>query len=316
VILVIGDGMGVAHFTAARLLRGADYRIGTMPVAGLVSTHALNSIAPDSASSASAYATGAKINYRALSVDPSGRPLETALEIAERTGRATGLVTTANFYDATPAAFAAHVSSRYESDVIISQMLQSGVEIIVGGGAAKFTDDAVATAKGFTVARTGPALFSTDAPHILGVFTTQKNEMEFPDAPLLQIAPWAIDRLSRDPDGFFLLLEHEGTDGASHANATEDFMTAVKALDAMAGIALDFAASNPDTLVIVTGDHETGGLQILPENKQELELRWGGKGHTAEMLPIFARGPGAERFSGAMDNDEVGRRLKQLLSKN
>ena len=316
VILVIGDGMGVAHFTAARILRGADYRIGTMPVAGLVYTQVLNSVGPDSASTASAYATGSKVNYRAISVDPAGKPLETVLEIAEKTGRSTGLVTTANFYDATPAAFAAHNASRYEIKSLIPQMLASGAEVIVGGGAAKFEEEAEAKAEGFTVIRDAAALLASRDKKILGVFPTQERELAIPGLEPAAVAQWAIDRLSADRDGFFLLLEHEGTDGASHANATDDFIVAVKELDAMAGIALDYAAKHPDTLVIVTGDHETGSLQIQPENNPTLRLLWGTKGHTGEMIPIFAIGPGSERFEGALDNDEVGRRLKTLVSRN
>lgn len=315
VILIIGDGMGPSHFVATRLLRGADYRIGGMPVTGVVSTHALNSTVPDSASTASAYATGVKVNYGAISMDPGGKQLETALEVAEKTGRATGLVTTTDFWDATPAAFAAHAASRRESDSIIGQMLGSGAEIIVGGGRAKF-DDARGTAAGYTVAHSSADLIAARGDCILGVFETQTNEIDFPDAPLPVLAAWAIERLARDPDGFFLLLENEGTDGSSHNNATDDFIASAKSVDVTAGVALDFAARNPDTLVIVTGDHETGGLQIPPQNSQAVELRWGGKGHTAEDLPIFAQGPGAERFLSFMTNDEVGRRLKALLARN
>ena len=316
VILVIGDGMGVAHFTAARILRGADYRIGKMPVAGLVYTQVLNSIGPDSASTASAYATGSKVNYRAVSVDPDGKPLETVLEIAEKTGRSTGLVTTANFFDATPAAFAAHNPSRYETKAITSQMLASGAEIIVGGGAAKFDQESEAAAEGYAVIRSAETLLASGAKKILGVFPTQEREAAIPGLDPAVVAKWAIDRLAADPDGFFLLLEHEGTDGASHANHTEDFIVAVKQFDVMAGVALDFAASHPDTLVLVTGDHETGSLQIQPENDRNLRLIWGTKGHTGEMLPIFAVGPGSQQFEGALDNDEIGRRLKALVSRN
>ena len=316
VILVIGDGCGVAHFTAARILRGAEYRIGRMPVAGLVYTQVLNSIGPDSASTASAYATGSKVNYRAVSVDPAGKPLETVLEIAEKTGRSTGLVTTAPFFDATPAAFAAHNASRDEFHSIILQMLASGVEVIVGGGAAEFKQETEAKAEGYAVIRDAAALLGSKANKVLGVFPTQERAMAIPGLVPAALAQWAIERVSADRDGFFLLLEHEGTDGASHANATEDFITAVKELDAMAGVALDYAARNPDTLVIVTGDHETGGLQVQAENRTNLRLLWGTKGHTGEMIPIFAVGPGAERFQGALDNDEVGRRLKALVSRN
>lgn len=316
VILLIGDGMGAAHFTAARILRGADYRIGTMPVAGLVYTQILDSIGPDSASTASAYATGSDVKYRSISVDPDGKPIETVLELAEKTGRSTGLVTTATFFDATPAAFAAHNPSRYEIKAITSQMLASGAEIIVGGGAAKFEQEAEATAAGYTVIRSADALLASHAKKVLGVFPSQEREAAIPGLEPLVVATWAMERLATNPKGFFLLLEHEGTDGASHQNHTEDFIVAVKQYDAMVGAALDFAAKHPDTLVIATGDHETGALQILSENDTTLRLAWGTKGHTGAMVPLFAVGPGSQQFQGALDNDEVGRRLKALVSRN
>src|SRR5690606_5415362 len=134
IVLVVGDGMGSAHFTLARLLRGADYRIGTMPEVGLVATHAVDTLVTDSAAAATAFATGVKTVKGAIGTDPSGAPVETVLEAAEARGLATGLVTTTVFVDATPAAFAAHAQSRAELGVIAQHMLSRGIEVIAGTG--------------------------------------------------------------------------------------------------------------------------------------------------------------------------------------
>jgi alkaline phosphatase len=322
VILVIGDGMGSAQFTAARLLRGQAFQTGRAPVTGWVTTQSANAFVPDSASAATALATGVRTNNKMVGVDPAGKRLTSALEVAEESGRSTGLVTTADFFDATPAAFAAHEKSRYESESIARQMLQSGAEIIAGGGAEEFgtekirpTVESLADDYGYTLLRKGDQLAAASGERLLVVHETQPRELDWPDAPLSALARWAIGRLSRDGDGFFLLLENEGTDGSAHGNDTAAFERAVRSVDETAGVALDYADRHPDVLVIITGDHETGGLYVMPEDPPNLplELRWAQKGHTGEAIPIFAKGPGAERFMGMLDNDEVGRRLIELL---
>lgn len=322
IILLIADGAGSAHFTVGRLMRGPAFQIGRLTSTGLVAASPLeDSIVTDSAAAATAYATGVRTKYRYVGVDGAGTPHMTALELAEKKGKSTGLVTTANFWDATPAAFAAHTPSRYATDVIIGQMLASGAEVIIGGGAARFgvegraSADAVANVAGYSLGRTAAELTAARGERILGVFPTDPEEVDFPGAPLPLLARFAIDRLSTDPDGFFLMVEHEGTDGASHKNMTDKFIASMVSFDETVGVALDYAESRPEVLIIVTSDHETGGLRIHPEKGMEMQLAWGTKGHTGEAVPIFAKGPGAELFSGFLDAHEVGRRIHKLLGR-
>jgi alkaline phosphatase len=324
VILIIGDGMGPAHFTATRHLRGREFRTGELPVTGWVATSSANSIVTDSAAAATAYATGVKTNNRVVGLDAAGKKVTTALEIAETTGRATGLVTTADFFDATPAAFAAHEASRYSYESLARQMLQSGAEIVAGGGAQRFgtnafpttTLESLAAEYGYTLVRSGAALTSAQDDRVLVCFPTERYEVDSPEASLPVLARWAIERLSRDGDGFFLMIESEGTDGTSHNNATDDLIRSVRSVDEVVGIALDFAAKHPDTLILVTGDHDTGGLQIQREKPDApLELVWSTGGHTGEAVPIFAKGPGAERFTGLLENSDVGKRIQELLAR-
>jgi alkaline phosphatase len=320
IILLIADGAGAAHFTVGRIKRGADFQIGRLATTGLVSTSPLvDSIVTDSAAAATAYASGVRTRYTALGVDEAGKRQTTALELAEEKGKSTGLVTTANFWDATVAAFAAHTATRYETDEIIRQMLASGAEIVAGGGVARFgvegraTLEEVSEAAGYSLARSAAELSTVTGERILAVFPTQPQEVDFNEVRLPALTRWAIDRLSPDPEGFFLVIEHEGTDGASHANMTDKFVTSMLAFDEAVGVALELAAARNDTLIIVTGDHETGGLQIHAEKGKELELRWATKSHTGEAVPIFALGPGAERFGDFMDGEDVGRRIQELL---
>lgn len=321
IILIVGDGMGAAHFTAARILRGSEFQSGRMPVTGLVATRSANSVVTDSAAAATAFSTGVKTNDTMVGVDPTGHPQKTVLELAEGRGMATGLVTTTGFWDATPAAFASHVRTRREGVSIVGQMLRSGADLIASSGVETFGVEGfppledLARDHGFTLIRTADELDTTRPTPVLAVFRSSPNDLDSPDVRLPDLAAWAIKRLSKDPDGFFLLLEHEGTDTTSHNNLTDGFETAVRSLDETVGVALDFADRQGDVLVIVTGDHETGGLQILGQAGEPLQLKWTTGGHTGEAVSIFAKGPGSEAFSGFIDNTDVGKKLLALVGK-
>ncbi|HEY0373122.1 MAG TPA: alkaline phosphatase [Thermoanaerobaculia bacterium] len=321
IILLIADGSGLGHFTLARNLRGEAYNIGRMPVIGVFTTQCADRAVTDSAAAATTFATGAKTNYEMLSVDPKTlAPLETVLEIAEKQGKKTGLVTTAAFFDATPAAFAAHAKHRHDKGVDL-QMLRSGTDVIVG----TLLDDpgeeqspelvAVAKENGYTVVDTRQELDA--APHgkkVLAIFPWQERNLDQPDAPLPVLAKWAIDHLDGDPDGFFLMIEQEGTDSSSHQNQIPDLRKALVSFDEAVGVALDYAAKHGDTLVIATADHETGGLRVTETAMlRKLRVEWSTTEHTGTMLPLFAYGPGSIFFGGIQDNTDVGKKLKAAV---
>ncbi|MFZ2490346.1 MAG: alkaline phosphatase [Thermoanaerobaculia bacterium] len=318
VILIVGDGVGVAHVTAAKLLRGSEFQVGRMPVAGLMTTHSASSLVTDSAAAATAMATGVKAVNRTVGVDANGTPVRNVVEAAEAAGRATGTVTTGAFWDATPASFVAHHKSRYDVLPIVQAFLGSGIDLIAGGGAEWFGVEGrpelagVVASSNVTLVTTRDALVTAKGDRVLAVFPMAKNEMDAAEAPLPVLASWAIERLSRDPDGFFLLLEHEGTDGTGHNNLTDEFKKAMVSLDETVGVALEFARTRGNVLVIVTGDHETGGLTLDVKNEQ-LVFVWSNKGHTAAFVPVFAFGPGSERFEGLIDNTDLGKALLELV---
>ncbi len=320
VIFLVGDGMGTAHFTILRVSGKGESRIGGMPVVGLVTTQSADDVVTDSGAAATAYATGFKTNNESLSVDATGTSHETVLEVAERAGKATGLVTTSYFWDATPAAFASHVKSRTQSLDIVNQMLHSGVEVIAGTGVERFGKqqwpaiDQLAKDAGFTLVREAAELNAASGPHVIAVFPSQPRDVDFPQAPLPQLARWALQRLQGDPDGFFLLIEEEGTDSSSHENNRPDLQASVASLDAAAGVALDFAAKRGDTLVVVTGDHETGALRISDTKKGRLRLEFSTIDHTGSAVPIFAYGPGSAAFAGFLDNTDVGKKLLSFVA--
>jgi len=321
VILLIADGTGPAHYTAAKHVRGADFRIGTMTEIGLVTTPCADRNVTDSAAAATALASGVKTNYEMLGQDPAGNPLTTVLDHAEKRGKATGLVTTADFWDATPAAFAAHSSHRYNAGVA-EQMLRKDIEVIAGTGLQKFGKDklppfdAFVKDSGYTVITTRAQLDAAKGSRLLAVFPGQERDLDVPEAPLPVLAKWAIDGLDDDPDGFFLMIEHEGTDSSSHQNNAVDVRKALISFDEAVGVALDFASKRTDTLVLVTSDHETGGMRIAELKSGRFRLEWSTADHTGTMVPIFAYGPGAEAFGVVQDNTDVGKKLIAAVGRN
>lgn len=317
VILFIGDGMGPAHVTWLHHLRGAGSHLATMRLAALVDTAAADRAVTDSAAAASAYATGMKTHYRALSVAPDGTPRRTVLEAAEAVGMATGLVTTAAFFDATPAAFAAHWPIRYERAKVIPQMLGSGVDVIAGGGLDAFGRDGLpaletlAADAGFALITSKEALATVRAARSLVVFARQERDVDHPDFPLAALTRFALERLGDDPDGFFLLVEHEGIDSASHQNHRDDTARSLRSFDDAIGVALEFARARADTLVLVTGDHETGGLRLT--GNETLRPEWSTVDHTGAGVPLFVHGPGVGSLPAVVANDAVGRLLLELV---
>jgi len=253
------------------------FRSGSL---GLVSTQPSNAYVVDSAAAGSAMSTGHKVNNAAVAVTPDGKPVPTAMEVAKATGKRIGLVTTATVYDATPAAFSLHAISRRDSQGLVDQYLELAPDVLMGGGADFFLPagtpggkrkdgkDIIAAfrAKGYQVARNPAELNAATGARLLGLFAEEDMDFELDRDPArepttAEMATAALRVLSRDsPNGFILLVENENVDTAGHANDAASLMHALWAFDDAVGVALEFQRRNPDTLVIITGDHETGGF--------------------------------------------------------
>ncbi len=333
-VLLIGDGMGLAHVTTARLaLAGPDGTLAMdgMPVTGLVRTSPTDAVVTDSAAAATALATGTRTRNGRIGSDPDGRPLTTLLEAAAGAGRATGLVVTSTITHATPASFAAHAEDRADEGSIAVQLVGSGVDVLVGGGRAWFqpgstpgsrrTDDrdllAAAAAAGYTVVATEAELAAATGPRILGLLAPEGIRTGAADAPALPSLTRAVlDRLAAAPRGFVLMVEGSQIDWAGHANDLPALVDRMREFDATVAVALAFARERGDTLVVVTADHETGGLAVTggaPPAVAPAPAAWSTHSHTAQDVPLYAEGPGAARFTGSVDNAEVGRRLAGAL---
>ncbi|MEJ2216767.1 MAG: alkaline phosphatase [Gemmatimonadota bacterium] len=326
VILMIGDGTGVAYWSAARLAR-KDLAVADFPVMGLVDTQSSDARVTDSAAGATAFASGVRTYNGAIGVSPDTTPMETVLEMARDQGKATGLVATSRINHATPAAFAAHVRSRQMYDRIARQMAGAGVTVMVGGGSGYFDGTARADSQNllatlgqqYTVVM-NPTDFLALDPDTVQMLLGLLVPKDMPAATGRTITLGDMTRttlavLDHDPDGFFVMVEGSEIDWMGHDNAPlEDVVAEVLDFDGAIREARRYQASHRNTLIVVLADHETGGLALHDDDTGAFGAHYTTTGHTEEMIPLFAAGPGAQRFAGIHDNDEVGRILMDLTT--
>ena len=328
VILMIGDGMGPAQVTLARLSCGSSLNMDSMKYGGLVKTQSADSTITDSAAAGTALATGFKTNNGMISTLPDGTEVQTILEAARKIGKATGLITTVSITDATPAVFGSHIASRKGQADIAPQLIEHKIDVILGGGKvywipksqdqSKREDerDIIAEAKsaGYSFVDTREGLLSANG-RVLGLFQLGGLTTESPEPTLAEMADKAIQTLSSDRDGFFLMVEGGQIDYRCHDNDAPGAIKQTLDFDAAIGKVLDFARSKGNTLVIVTADHETGGMTIIYPEKDSAEkfkVVFTTKGHSACNVPILADGPGADSFTGVLDNTDVPKRIAEV----
>ncbi|WP_050182603.1 alkaline phosphatase [Domibacillus robiginosus] len=362
VIFINGDGMGAAQREAIRLATVGKYgqlAMDDMPHVGMVNTSSANALVTDSAAAGTAFATGVKTNNGTIGVDTNGKPVKSSLEVAKDAGKATGLVTTAQVTDATPAAFGAHVVNRNaQSDIAKQYIENSKIDVILGGGedywfpagnpgshpdnptedtseASKGTNgNLVEQAKnsGYTYVTNVEEMKSAKGEKLLGLFANEEmfqqkpegqGDLYNPPVSLADMTQKAIDTLSEDKNGFFLVVEEEAIDEMPHNNNGELTLKAGKELDNAVAVAKEYAKKHPDTLVIVAGDHETGGLTIedagnkdesgdaiskedgpfnIANSNEQFVMDWTTTNHTSTPTPLTAMGPGAELLAGVYEN--------------
>ncbi len=335
VILMVGDGMGLAQVSALMLANeGTPLNMERASVGGFVKTASANNRVTDSAAAATALATGQKTNNGYLGVGPDGTPLETILEKAERAGLPTGLVATTHVMHATPGAFYSHTPNRNDYQGIALSLLDAGIDVAIGAGINYLTDRADGRdlaeelrKQGYVVVDSLAGLHGVTSGQAMALY----NENDIPKylrdgrdpMMLAKGASKALEILSantpRGAGGFFMMVEGSWIDSAGHANDSEMLLGEMVDFDNAVGACFDYADAHPGTLVIVLADHETGGLTIpsgrenflLPDSG--IEFRWSTGGHTATMIPMVAYGAHADLFGGMMDNTDVNRLMVELL---
>ncbi len=295
VILLIVDGCSSEQYTLARWFKGSPLAIDEIRC-GAVKTYIADSVIADSAPAATALATGHFTNDKLIGVAPSAktvtvpppsadeqlRPLATLLEAARLQGKATGIVATSRVTHATPAAFMAHVTSRKSEEEIMEQAVHQGVNVVLGGGrdfalpksaggARRDGEDLIALLRqrGYQVATDREQLQKAGGEKVFGLFALGPMAPEIdrprraPSEPTLaEMTRKAIELLSADKDGFFLMVEGSQVDWACHANDPAHLLSDLLAYDEAVAVALEFARRDGQTLVIALSDHNTGGMSI------------------------------------------------------
>ena len=323
VIYLIGDGMGLNQLYAGMTANGGTLNIERCTHTGLAKTYSANSYITDSAAGGTALATGNKTNNGMIGMNADSVAVKSVLSLAEEAGLATGVVATVRITHATPAAFYAHQISRNMYEEIAAEMLTSGVDFFVGGGRKNFEvrkdslnySDSLRNADYNIVY----SIDSVQAPVLLP-FGALCADSDMPKASergdfLPRAVDLAIKSLDARADGFFLMVEGSQIDYQGHGNNTEGVVDEVLDFDRAIKVALDFAERDGETLVVITADHETGGMTILNGSYADSTVvaQFNTGGHTGTMVPIYSFGPCADQFTGIMENIEIPLRIKSIL---
>jgi len=310
VILMIGDGMGINHIIAGETYYERDFYMRKDPDAsGFVTTQSLDSDVTDSAAAATAMACGKKTKNNYVGKDENGVDMQNIMEKAIRKGKKTGIVVTCNLDDATPGAFSAHVDDRHFFDVISQCQIRSGIDLFMGlQGHVIFTEYEMMDA-GYTHIKEAQNL-SKEYDKIWAVMPSIRPEETADEnsSQLKDLAAFALEFLENE-NGFMLMIEGSNIDKKSHDKRLPEMLYELNAFDLAVKTVLDWAEGREDTLVIVTADHETGGLMLLSglsKNTLNLTAKFSTSGHTSTDVPYFIFGINEKNKPQAIiDNTDI-----------
>ncbi|MDP3352373.1 MAG: alkaline phosphatase [Flavobacteriaceae bacterium] len=324
VILMIGDGMGTTQIYAGMTANKGNLFLNNFLHSGFVQTYSSEDYVTDSAAGATSMACGIKTYNAAIGVDINKKPVKTILEKSVEKNLGTGLVSTSAITHATPASFIAHQPHRNMYEEIAADFLKTNIDVFIGGGYDHFTKrkDGRNLAielekKGYKVLKDINQIKNFKSGKLAGLTAPEHNERVTIRKDMLQTSTQtALNLLSQNKKGFFLMVEGSQIDWGGHANDLTYIVEEMLDFDKAIGVVLEFASKNKNTLVIVTSDHETGGLTLnkgnISEGSMKAEFTTGG--HTGVMVPIFAFGPGAENFTGIIDNTDIPKKIEKLLN--
>ncbi|NOR87566.1 MAG: alkaline phosphatase [Bacteroidales bacterium] len=323
IILLIGDGMGVSHVFAAISANNDQLYMEYAPYMGLQKTKCLDKYSTDSAAAGTAMAAGEKTNYKAIGVDGQGQPIKSIVEYAAEAGKATGLVAASKITHATPAAFIAHVPNRKQYEEIAEFFISDQLDVFIGGGLDDFNKrederSLIPDLKdaGFQVATSMEELMEIKSGKIAGLLSSGHIDRYPARGEFLpESTNKAIEILSQNENGFFLMVEGSQIDWGGHDNDVGYVIEEMLDFDRTVGEALKFAEKDGHTLVIITSDHETGGMSVhnAKPAEGEVEGRFTTGSHSSVMVPVFAYGPGAEAFIGIYENTEVFHKMMSAV---
>lgn len=325
VILMIGDGMSLMHVYTAWAANRGKLWLENAQATGLSKTWAVKKLVTDSGSGGTSLATGVKTVYHAVGVDPEGKPLTSLVDVAKELGKDAGMAVTCRLWDATPCDFCCHNIDRDKEEELVGDYPTSGVDFVFGGGAQKFTNRKDGRdifkelqKKGYHVSRTLDDFFAYDKNSRIFAVPYDKDT-PLPDERgdlLARASMKGISLMNQNKNGFFMMIEGSQLDDYGHFNQLDMLMKETLDFDKTIGEVMKWAAKDGETLVVVTADHETGGLTLVNGNKDEgrVECSFSTKDHSGAMVPVYAFGPGAENFTGIFENTDVFKKIKKLMT--
>ena len=320
VILLIADGMGTSQISAANTVN-KGLTILNMKHTGLQRNQAQDAYVADAASAASAIATGKRNHTRHISMSETGEPYPSLTDAFHKNGFSCGIVTLGSVAGATPAAFYAHAKERTNTDEITRQLLDGKLTLLAGSGmsAFRFRNDDVdllnelRTKAGYTVTTSMEDIGATKGK-VICIDEQMGRAVSLETLPLLAaMTRQAIQKLSDESNkGFFLMVEGFKFD-LGHTNSLSATVLELLSFDMAVAEALRFADADGETLVIVTGNHETGGMTIINGHEEtgNVSVQFMTTDRTPVMLPVFTYGPGAHKFTGAYDNTEIYHKIRE-----
>lgn len=302
IIFMIGDGMGSEQVWAAWLVNKGRLNIEQLPVTGFSRTTSASHTVTDSAASGTALACGQKTTNGHIGQTPQGEKLSSLLTRAEEKKMSTGLVVTKDITDATPAAFYAHTNDRRKAEAIAAYLPECGADFVFGGGRNHFSAQQLEAMrqKGMDIRLCTPG----NLPPRWKRGSTMPEEVGK-----------ALTALEQNPQGFFLMVEGSQIDTACHSNNLKGMVEEMLDFDQAIGVVLRWMQQNPDTLLVITADHQTGGLSILDGDKEAGTVKgcFTTTGHNGLIVPVYAIGPGASVFGGIHENTEIHDLLQQAM---
>ena len=316
VIYFIGDGMALPQVYAGMLATREDLVFPKFPFIGVVDTHSASNDITDSAASGTALASDHKTKNAMLGMNPDTVPVKTILEVFAEQGKETGIVVTSYVTHATPAAFYAKVPHRRQYEDIAVQMAENPyINLIIGGGMKHFNQrkDSLNLVERMEN-ELGWKVYDTlaDIDVTCKKYAVMADDGHMPPAAergdfLPRAVKTALKTLDGAENGFFLMVEGSQIDFACHAHDSAYMVDEVVDFSYAIQVALNYAEEHGNTLVVVTADHETGGLTLPDPNGKytNVVFNYSTGSHTCLPVMVYAYGPGAERFTGWMQNSDI-----------
>ena len=324
IIMMIGDGMGLSQISSGMYSNNNYTSLERSHHIGLIKTHSLDDLVTDSAASGTAMSSGVKTYNRVVGLDKNFSPVNSILEISRDKGYMTAIIATSTIVHATPASYYSKVKSRYDYEEIASQLSKSNINFFVGGGEKYFNDRRdkrnlmnemddylfANSLESFIRINSNKIGFLTDFDEPIGKHEGRKPSLE-------DIVQATVQKLSSFNKPFFLLVEGSQIDWGGHDNDSEHMISEMLEFDRTVEKVFNFADKDKNTIVVITADHETGGLSIIDGNLEDSKVvnKYVSDSHTATMVPIFSFGPYSSLFKGIYDNTEIFDKLEAIIIK-